>query len=103
MEKNVLKVEVLGSELSIRSEESPQHLRDVVNAFNLRVDEVKHALNLSDPLKIAILAGFNLASELVKHLQAVENKARLSEQQSAEIDKITDNLIQRIDRCLIEG
>ena len=103
MEKKALTVEILGTTLTLRSEEGVKHLEEVVSRYKLQVEQIQTELSISEPLKIALLSGFNLVSDFIKHQKEFEDTSKLSATESARIGTIADNLIQRIDNCLIEG
>ena len=97
MESNSTTVNLLGTSFVIRSTDSPDHLQKVLDYLTLKLDEIKTSVSISDPLKIALLTGLNIADELVKI-----RESGLMEQNTEEIAAITSNLIEVIDRRLGE-
>lgn len=95
MDTNPTTVSLLGTSFVIRSADSPDHLQKVLDYLSLKIEEVNTSVSISDPLKIALLAGLNIADELVKI-----RESGLLEQNNQEIDAITSNLIEVIDRRL---
>ena len=99
MEPSRLKVDLLGTTFHIRASEDAAYLRGVLDYLRARVDEVRSEVAAADPLKIAILAGLNLVDELFKERQKVPG---VHPGDYAEIGRITERLIERIDRTLDE-
>ena len=100
MERNSLKIDLLGTSLTIRSKENPEYLNQVVDCLKIRIRQLKSELSVKDPLKIALLAALNLADELVKLQEVQKDHSGLSHEESSEIGEITTSLIERIDNSL---
>lgn len=99
MEPSRLKVDMLGTSFHIRASEDAVYLRSVLDYLRGKVDEVKSEVGAADPLKIALLAGLNLVDELFKEKQ---RGLGMRPSEYAEIGRITERLIERIDRTLEE-
>jgi cell division protein ZapA (FtsZ GTPase activity inhibitor) len=99
METSRLKVDLLGATFQIRANEDSAYLKAVLDYLREKVDEVRSAVGPADPLKIALLAALNLVDELFKERQGGLG-GRPGE--FAEIGRITERLIERIDRSLGE-
>lgn len=99
MEPSRLKVDMLGTSFHIRANEDSAYLRGVLDYLREKVDEVRSEVGAADPLKIALLTGLNLVDELFKERHKGTGD-RPSEY--AEIGRITERLIERIDRTLGE-
>jgi cell division protein ZapA (FtsZ GTPase activity inhibitor) len=102
MDKNQIQVDLLGRSFKIRCEESPEHLRLVLEAFKLRVDQISGKLSITDPLKIAILAGIDLTDEILKLKKNLKIHSEIDSGESSEISLITNTLIERINKSLTE-
>jgi cell division protein ZapA (FtsZ GTPase activity inhibitor) len=61
-----MRIEILGTSFSVRTDEDPEYLREVVEHFRSKVQEVQATGTTSDPLKLAILAGLLTADEYLK-------------------------------------
>ncbi len=97
--KTQLKIQMLGSSFSIQSDLPREHIDDVLFYLNQQVNEVLEKNAGIEPVKIALLAALNLADELVrlkKNVAASKSGAPPAD----EIEKITGQLIQRIDDAL---
>jgi cell division protein ZapA len=99
MEPNRLKVDLLGTSFHIRANEDSAYLRRVLDYFREKVDEVRSEVGAADPLKIALLAGLNLVDEIFKERHKTSGGPP---GEYAEIGRITERLIERIDRTLGE-
>ncbi len=99
MDTSRLKVDMLGTSFHIRANEDSAYLRAVLDYLREKVDEVKAEVGVADPLKIALLAGLNLVDELFKEQQ---KSLGVRPSEYAEIGRITERLIERIDRSLGE-
>jgi cell division protein ZapA len=87
------KVHLLGASFSIRSSDDSEHLTRVLEAYIGQVEEIKSKMKAVDPLKIAILAGLNIADQLVRKTDAASPAA-------VEMGKIASQLIETIDQRL---
>ncbi len=99
METSRLKVDMLGTSFQIRANEDSAYLKGVLDYLREKVDEVRTAVGPADPLKIALLAALNLVDELFKEKQ---RGLGVRPGEYAEIGRITESLIARIDRSLGE-
>jgi cell division protein ZapA (FtsZ GTPase activity inhibitor) len=99
MEPSRLKVEMLGTSFHIRANEDAAYLRTVLDFLRQKVDEVRNEVGAADPLKIALLAALNIVDELFKEKQ---KGSGMRPGEYAEIGRITERLIERIDRSLGE-
>jgi cell division protein ZapA (FtsZ GTPase activity inhibitor) len=97
MERSRLKVDILGAAFYVRAAEDPSYLRSVLDYLRGKVDEVRAEVGAADPLKIALLAALNLVDELFKERQ---RGAGARADDYAEIGRITERLIERIDESL---
>jgi cell division protein ZapA len=100
MDKNQIRVDLLGKSFSILCDERPEHLKVILDTLQQRITRISRTLSVSDPLKIALLAGIDLADELIKLRKALRKKAETSDVETEKINSITNDLIDRINRCL---
>lgn len=96
MEKSKVKIECLGTSISIAIEEDPAYLENLLNRFKAVIENTQKATNIQDPLKIALLSGFLLCDEIEK--LKIEGVPGDKEAKAAE--KIALDLIARIDDVL---
>jgi cell division protein ZapA (FtsZ GTPase activity inhibitor) len=96
MEKNDLRISMLGTSFSISADEDSGYLESLLERYRIVVENTKKATGLTDPLKAAILTGFLLCDEIEKL------KARFGEQDARAAEQLTLDLIARIDEALPE-
>lgn len=97
MSKESLRVDLLGTSFTIKAEEDPIYLRLLLQKYSRVVEETRVSTGLTDPLKIAIVAGILLCDDGEKARQG--NAPREGEDES---ERITLDLIARIDDILKE-
>lgn len=96
MEKNKLTFDMLGTSFSIAVDESPAYLANLLERYKRIIDDTRRQTGLQDPLRIAILAGFLLCDDLEKN----KKQRQYSEQDGREAEKLTMDLITRINEAL---
>ena len=87
MAKGTLQIDLLGTSFSIKADEDTAYLEKILGYYKRIVSQIEAGGALSDPLKISILAGIMLSDELYNTTDE-------------EADRITKNLIEKIDRAL---
>lgn len=92
-----LQINILGTSFAIQAEESNDYLETLLAYYTQMVDQVKNASG-SDSLKTAILAGIMLCDELYK--EKIASKQQLPSEDLNELEKITLNLIKKIDKVI---
>ena len=90
-----MRIDLLGAEFNIKSDENPEYLEEVLVVYRSKIEEVRATVGTSDPLKIAILAGILTANDYLKQTGA----GRTNE---AEATKITVGLITELEAALGE-
>jgi cell division protein ZapA len=88
-----VEVSILGSSFTIQSRYDPRYLDEVIAYLKAKIREIQASSGTQDPLKIALLAALNVADELL----------RKRDEESREIEELTEQLIERIDRSLVEN
>ena len=101
-----LLIDVLGTSFSISAGEDPAYLEEVLAQYQIAVANTQGISGIKDPLKIAILTGFLLCDEINKlKMQAEDEQVKTALQQqleAQELERITRNIIDRIDQAHIE-
>ncbi len=98
MGKGHVQIHLLGTSFTIQADEDPAYLSRVVEYLEKKVREIESSVSIKDPLRLAILTGILLADELFK-----ERGGRGSaDPDSAEAERMTREIIERIDRSLRE-
>ena len=101
--KTQLKVQLLGSSFSIQSAEPREHVEEVILNYQKRIAEVLERNPGTEPVKIALLAGLNMADEMLRLKKYSDGAGQQPEKTSAEIELITRHLIEKIDAALETG
>lgn len=98
MAKGSLQIDVLGTSFAIQADEKPEYLNALYNHYKKTITQIESSSNLTDSLKVAIIAGILLADELYKE------KMKRSEQPSsidlAEAEKLALGMISRIEQVI---
>ena len=75
-------------------------MQDVLDFYQRRLGEVLERNPGTEPVKIALLAGLNLADELLRLRKALTQAGPVAGGASTEIDAITRHMIEKIDAAL---
>jgi cell division protein ZapA (FtsZ GTPase activity inhibitor) len=119
MGKSSLEVEILGTSFTVQSDADPRHLARVVEYLKSKVKAIQVSFSHYEPMKVCLLAGLNVVDELfqARNPAKPENPAELVNQatpenpdklghsegpEAREIERITESLIEKIDRSLLE-
>jgi cell division protein ZapA (FtsZ GTPase activity inhibitor) len=100
MVKNSLEVNILGTSFTVQAGGDPHHLRRVVDYMADKVREIQQKYTektTQDPVKISLLAGLNVVDELLRSRRTGEAGS------GSELERITERLIDTIDKSLIEN
>lgn len=65
-EKKIYKLNILGNELTLKSDDSQEHVDNVLNFVNQKISEFQSKSKSLSPQVIAILCALNIADELIK-------------------------------------
>ncbi len=99
MAKHLAHVDILGSSFTIKSDESTEHLAELIEHFSSRVAEARRAMPQADSLRVAIVSGLNITDELFKARK--ENAETVRDAHAA--GEIASRLIGMIDQTLVTG
>jgi cell division protein ZapA (FtsZ GTPase activity inhibitor) len=100
-----MRIELLGTSFTIHTDEDPRRLRDIVDYYRTKVQEIQGSVSTSDPLKIAILAGLLSVDEVFKARESAPEEEAGTDGvsgEAAEIEAIADDLIHTLDSSLEE-
>jgi cell division protein ZapA len=92
-------LDILGTSFSIRVDEDPSYLEEILSRYRAETENTKKLFDLKDPLVTAILTGFLLSEELYKEKNSVHQNAALPDE-AREAEELALNIIARIDRVL---
>jgi len=59
-------IEILGQSFSIKTDDSPEYIQSLVDELKQRYARISARMNVADPLRVAILAGFFLLDDVKK-------------------------------------
>jgi len=97
-------IDVLGTSLAITTGDDPAHLNEVLAQYKVMVENTQNISRIQNPLGVAVLTGFLLCDEINKQKQQMEKEQKNTEEQRAgeemELNRITQKLIDRIDKVL---
>ncbi len=99
MAKHLAQVDILGSSFTIKSDESTEHLAELIEHFSSRVAEARRAMPQADSLRVAIVSGLNITDELFRARK--ENAETVRDAHAA--GEIASRLIGMIDQTLVAG
>lgn len=115
MLKNDLRIDILGTSLTISADEKPEYLNMLLEKYRRTIENVQRISGLEDPLKTAILTGFLLCDDLEKAGAIIEEElgsggetrpaphgTEEAESNSGEAEKLTMGMISRLEE-LVSG
>jgi cell division protein ZapA len=97
MQKNVVKVNIFGTEYPIKGDSDTDYIQEIAQYVNNKMIEIEKSLTVKSSLKIAILAALNIADELYKE-RSDKNKALTTlEEQSHRLQEKVSHLIMELE------
>ena len=100
MGKGNVQISLLGTSFSIQADEDSEYLARIVDYLEKKVQEIETSVAIKDPLRVAILTGLLIADELFKEKERRDETS--TDRESEEVVRITQALIERIDKSLLE-
>lgn len=91
-----MKIELLGASFVVETDEEPEHLKDLVNYLQTKIQEVRSSVSTNDALKLAILAALLTTDELFKE-RATQRKQSADSQQ---VEEITQRILHELEANL---
>ena len=95
MAKSDLRIDILGTSITISADEEAAYLNTLLSKYRAAVENVQRASALNDPLKIAVLTGFLLCDDLYK-----AGTPPSGDRESGELEQITLGMISRLEEVL---
>lgn len=96
--KNVVQVQILGQQLSIRGEADQAYILGVATYVDRKMREITEKLPVASLSKVAILASLNIADELFKERASREREGVSQDDQAKRLSAV----IHRLDELLDE-
>lgn len=94
MSDGQLKIDLLGTSFTIQADEDADYLRTVLAYLRKKIDVIQSAVAIDDPLKVSIIAAFELVDELFKERR--RGGSPVVDQD--EVEAITVRLLNKLNR-----
>jgi cell division protein ZapA len=92
--KNFVRVEILGREYTLKSDEGEERVRDVAEYVNRKLKEVSEGGRTVSTLNLAILAAMNIAND---YFEALENQKEFFRTIEARSGRMIEMINSQID------
>jgi len=96
--KGNLQIDLLGTSFTIQADETPDYLAAIFAHYKKTVSQIETRSGLTEPLKIAIIAGILLSDELYK--EKMRQSGQISSTDLVEAEKIALGMISRIEQVI---
>lgn len=94
-----VRVELLGASFVIQTDESKEYVESLLAYLGSKIETVKAASKVDDPLKASILAGVFLVDELYRERVDASVRSGLAAPE-IDVEAVAERLIARIDDTL---
>jgi len=94
-----VRVELLGASFAIQTDESKEYVESLLAYLGSKIETVKSASKVDDPLKASLLAGIFLVDELYRERVDASIRSGLAAT-DVDVGAVADRLITRIDESL---
>lgn len=91
--KNLVKVEILGREYTVKSDEEEERVQKIADYVNRKMKEVLQSVKTVSTLNVAILAAMNIASDYFDSEEAQRMIARVIQAKSSRLIEMIDSQI----------
>jgi cell division protein ZapA len=92
--KNFVRVEILGREYTLKSDEGEERVRDIAEYVNRKLKEVSEGGRTVSTLNLAILAAMNIAND---YFEALENQKEFFRTIEARSGRMIEMISSQID------
>ena len=99
MSKGQLNIDLLGTSFAIQANETDEYLNQIYNHYLNVLDQVRQTSKVTDPLKLAILAGILITDELYKEEFSEQNSDELIKK-AFDIEKSAMRMIEKINEVI---
>lgn len=96
MNKNVFKIDILGTSFSIQTDETQEKMDNIISILKNKTQMVQTELGITDPLKNAIISSIIIIDDFLKE----KNNNYETNNNSAEVEKLTMQILEKIDKRL---
>ncbi len=99
MSKGQLDINLLGTSFEIQADETDEYLQQIYEHYVCMIEQVKTGSSVTDPLRLAIIAGILVTDEFYK--EQFKNADKFTaENEKLEIERVTQRMIRQIDGAL---
>lgn len=95
-EKDIIEITLLNTKMRIRTGEDKDHLSAVIRQYKEMLNTVEEKMKISDPLKLALIAGLFVTDELITKTSDIRPQAEWENKISLQLSEISD----RLNQCL---
>jgi cell division protein ZapA len=92
--KNLIRVEILGREYTVKSDEGEERVKDIAAYVNRKIKEVSESGQTVSTLNLAILAALNIANDYFKAVEGQKNFWQSIEARSGRLIALIDSKIE---------
>ena len=92
--KNLIRVEILGREYTVKSDEGEERVKDIAAYVNRKIKEVSESGQTVSTLNLAILAALNIANDYFKAVEGQKNFWQSIEARSGRLIDLIDSKIE---------
>jgi cell division protein ZapA len=92
--KNLVRVEILGREYTVKSDEGEERVKDIAAYVNRKIKEVSESGQTVSTLNLAILAALNIANDYFKAVEGQKNFWQSIEARSGRLIALIDSKIE---------
>ncbi len=93
-EKDIIEITLLNTKMRIRTSEDKDHLSAVIRQYKEMLKTVEDKMKISDPLKLALIAGLFVTDELITKTSDLKPQAEWENRLLLQLSDINDRLNQ---------
>lgn len=96
-----LQIDMLGTSFVIQSPAEEEYLKKLLKYYRQITDTIESEEGIKNPVQLGILAGITLVDELYRAKgENSKMKKQLNDEESSEAERLTIDMIEKIDRVL---
>jgi cell division protein ZapA len=93
--KNVIRVEILGREYVVKSDEGEERVKKIAQYVNQKIKDISESTQTVSTMNAAILAAMNIANEYFQILEEKKNYRQDFESKAEHLIALIDDRIKR--------
>jgi cell division protein ZapA len=93
--KNVIRVEILGREYAVKSDEGEERVKKIAQYVNQKIKDISESTQTVSTMNAAILAAMNIANEYFQILEEKKNYRQDFESKAEHLISLIDDRIKR--------